>query len=216
MGHFTSNGTGQCQNGSSNLLTSYREQPRSTRTVVAYPRPAFVATKRTSHDPISFNQPVQVFKGHTSCRKKEKGKNGVHGSGGLELVKPAREPASSRLKSCAALKNAPRILPVRRSLLTLEGRKHTMVRDQPQKPLGLGLWFSITGAQQSPGSSTIELPSAFAKSGAYPPDRALRGSPWQCPLLSACHPLPKGIKLKLGRGVHLENTILDQQHPRRV
>ena len=139
MGHFTSNGTDQFQNGSSNLLTPYREQPRSTRIVVAYPRPAFVATKRTSHAPISFNQPVQVFQGHTSCRKKEKGKNGVHSGGGLELVKPAREPASSRLKSSAALKNAPRILSVRRYLLTLEGRKHTMVRDQPQKPPGLGL-----------------------------------------------------------------------------
>ena len=29
--HFTSNGTDQCQNGSSNLLIAYREQPRSTR-----------------------------------------------------------------------------------------------------------------------------------------------------------------------------------------
>ena len=29
-----------------NLLTPYREQPRSTRIVIAYPRPAFSATKR--------------------------------------------------------------------------------------------------------------------------------------------------------------------------
>ena len=34
-----------------------REQPRSTRTVVAYPRPAFSAT----------DQQVQVFQGHTRC-----------------------------------------------------------------------------------------------------------------------------------------------------
>ena len=34
MQHFTSNGTDQCQTGSSNLLTLYREQPRSTRIVV--------------------------------------------------------------------------------------------------------------------------------------------------------------------------------------
>ena len=33
--------------GSSNFLTPYREQPRSTRIVVAYPRPAFSATKQT-------------------------------------------------------------------------------------------------------------------------------------------------------------------------
>ena len=67
---FTSNGTDQCQNGSSNLLTPYREQPRSTRIVVAYPRPAFSATKRTNYTPISFDQQVQVSRGHTSYRKK--------------------------------------------------------------------------------------------------------------------------------------------------
>ena len=48
MRHFARNGIDQCQNGTSNLLfISYREQPRSTRIVVAYPRPAFSATKRT-------------------------------------------------------------------------------------------------------------------------------------------------------------------------
>ena len=31
MRHFTSNGTDQCQNDSSDLLTPYREQPQSTR-----------------------------------------------------------------------------------------------------------------------------------------------------------------------------------------
>ena len=46
-----SNGTDQYQNGSSNLLTPYREQPRSTRIVVASSRPAFSATKRTDYVP---------------------------------------------------------------------------------------------------------------------------------------------------------------------
>ena len=50
------NDTGQCQNGLSNLLTPYRAQPRSTRIVVAYPRPAFSATKRTNHAPINFDE----------------------------------------------------------------------------------------------------------------------------------------------------------------
>ena len=51
-------------------------------------------------------------------------------------MKPAHEPASSRPKPCASLKNAPRILPVRRSLLAIVGRKQTVVRGQlfPQKP----------------------------------------------------------------------------------
>ena len=70
--HSTSNGLDQCQNGPSNPLTSYREESRSTQIVVAYPRPAFSATKRTNHAPTSFDQQVQVSKGHTSCRSKEK------------------------------------------------------------------------------------------------------------------------------------------------
>ena len=47
---------------SSNLLTPYREQPRSTRIVVAtYPRPAFSATKRTNYAPISFDKNKSKF-----------------------------------------------------------------------------------------------------------------------------------------------------------
>ena len=61
----------QCQNGSPNLLTPYRKQPRSIRIVVAYPRPAFSATKRTNYASISFDQLVQVSQGHTSYRNKE-------------------------------------------------------------------------------------------------------------------------------------------------
>ena len=66
MRHFTTIGTDQCRNGSSNFLIPYREQPRSTRIVVAYPRPAFSATKRTNNAPINFDQQeVQVSRGHT-------------------------------------------------------------------------------------------------------------------------------------------------------
>ena len=100
----TSNGTDQYQNGSSNLLTPYREQPRSTRIIVAYPRPAFSATKRTNYAPTSFDQRVQVSQGHTLFKNKENRNTEVHGGGGLELVKLAREPASSRSKPCASLK----------------------------------------------------------------------------------------------------------------
>ena len=64
----------------------------------------------------------------------------------------------------------------------------TVVRDQlfPQKPPGSRFRFSRTGVQPSPGSSTVELPSAFAESGAYPPDREPPGSPRQCSLPLAC------------------------------
>ena len=59
---------------------------------------------------------------------------------------------------------------------------HTFTQLFPQKAPGSRLLFSRTGVQPSPGSSTIELPSAFTESGAYPPDRALPGSPRQCSL----------------------------------
>ena len=100
-------------------LTPYRQQPRSTRIVVAYPRPAFSATKRKNHAPISFDEQAQVSQGHTRHHAEIKKLNtGVHG-GALGLVKLAREPASSHPKLCTSLKNAPRILLVRRFSLAL-------------------------------------------------------------------------------------------------
>ena len=85
-------------------LTPYRKQPRSTWIVVAYPRPACSATKRTNYAPISFDEQLRVSQGHTSYKNKENWNTEVHGGGGLELVKPAHEPASSRPKPCASLK----------------------------------------------------------------------------------------------------------------
>ena len=38
------------------ISQTYREQPRSTRIVVACPRPALSATKRTNHTPIRIDQ----------------------------------------------------------------------------------------------------------------------------------------------------------------
>ena len=52
-------------------FTPYREQPRSTRIVVAYPRPAFSATKSDKHVPTSFDQQFQVSQGYTSYKNKE-------------------------------------------------------------------------------------------------------------------------------------------------
>ena len=124
------------------------------------------------------DQQAQVSQRHTSCRNKENCSTEVHDDGGLEVVKPAREPAFSHSKPCAFLKNAPGSLPVRRSLLALIESKQTVVRDQffPQKLPGSRLWFSGTRVQHSPGSSVIELPPALAESGAYSPDRACYGT----------------------------------------
>ena len=93
-----------------------------------------------------------------------------------------------------------------------------MVRHQlfSQKPPDSRFQFSRAGVQHSPGSSTIELPSNLAGSGAYPPNRALPGSPRQCPLPLACPHLPKSTKLELARGAHLGSIVLNQPYRRRV
>ena len=95
-------------------------------------------------------------------------------------------------------------------LVALVGRKMTtVVRHQlfPQKHPGSSLWFSRTGVQPSPGSSTIELPSAFAESGAYPPDREQPGSPRQCSLPLACRHPPEGHQIGARKRCAPGNTI---------
>ena len=94
----------------------------------------------------------------------------------------------------------------------------TVIRDQlfPQKPPGSRFRFSCTGIQPSPGSSTIELPSAFAESGAYPPDRELPGSPRQCSLPLACRHPPEGHQIGARKRRTPENTILSHPCCRRV
>ena len=132
-------------------------------------------------------------------------------------MKPAREPASSRPKPCASL-NKPTNFARAPLLVALVGRKMTVVRYRlfPQKPPGSRLWFSRTGVQPSPGLSTIELPSAFAESGAYPPGRSLPGSPRQCSLPLACRHPPEGYQIEARKGRTPQNIILSQPCPRRV
>ena len=73
---------------------------------------------------------------HAEIRKRKREK--AHGDGVLELVKPAREPDLAAQSPVHPWKNAPGILPARRSLLALVGRRPTVVRYQlfPQKPPG--------------------------------------------------------------------------------
>ena len=87
----------------------------------------------------------------------------------------------------------------------------------------------ILAHRDSPGSSTIELPSVLAEPGAYSPDRACHGTlvraaaPFQdlrdsqCLLPLSCHHLPKGTELALGRGApgehHLKPTIPPPRQP---
>ena len=94
-------------------------------------------------------------------------------------MKPVHEPASSRPKPCASLKKPHESCPC---AAPCGPRRKKNDRDQTsafpsETSRGSRHRFSRTGVQPSPGSSTIELPSAFAESGAYPSDRALPGSP---------------------------------------
>ena len=58
---------------------------------------------RKNYAPTRFDQQVQDSQGHSLYRNK-KNEIPVHGGGGLELAKPAREPAFSRPKPCASFK----------------------------------------------------------------------------------------------------------------
>ena len=143
----------------------------------------------------------------------------VFDGGGLELVKPAREPASSRPKSCVSLKKKPHeSCPFADPCGRHIGRKMAMVRHQlfPQKPPGSRLRFSRTGIQPSPGLSTIELPPALAESGAYPPDTEVPDSPRQCSLPLACRHPPEGHHIGARKRRTPGNTILSQPYRRRI
>ena len=103
MRYLTRNGSNRYQNGSSNLLTPYREQPPLTRIVISSPRPLFSAAKQTYHAPMRFDQQAHNSQGHTSYRNKENGNIDVYRGASLELVRLAHEPASSLPKPCASL-----------------------------------------------------------------------------------------------------------------
>ena len=62
----------------------------------------------------------------------------------------------------------------------------------------------------------IELPSAFAEPGVYPPGRALPGSPRQCSLPLACRHPPEGHQIGARKRRTPGNTILRQPYRRRV
>ena len=133
------------------------------------------------------------------------------------MVKPAREPASSRPKPCASLKkpheSCPFAAPCGPRRKKNDGGQTSAI---PQKPPGSRFRFSRTGVQPSPGSSTIELPSAFVESGAYPLDRELPGSPRQSPLPLACRHPPEGHQIGARKRRTSENIILSQPYCRRV
>ena len=103
-----------------------------------------------------------------------------------------------------------------------------MARDQLsfQKPPGRSLQFLCIRGQHFPGSSTIELPSVIAESGAYSLDRACHSTlaraaaPYQAfhniaPCLSRAI-TSRRVPNWSSEEAHLVNTTLRQQNHRRV
>ena len=160
-------------------LTPYREQLRSTRIIVAYPRPAFSATNRTNtFQPVFINNSMFLKATHcTKIRKFEIPRSMV-----VEALSCARE-----WKARAGRFLREKLTSDHGHFSSCEGhmeRRTGKIRGAFSKMhRALGGWMlaraPASGVQPSPGSSTVELPSAFAESGAYPPDRELPGSPRQ-------------------------------------
>ena len=80
----TNNGTDQYQNGSSNLFTPYREQPRSTRIVVGCRLPT---TSVFSNKGDKLRSKCLKATHRTKIRKNKIRRSMLHGGGGLQLVK---------------------------------------------------------------------------------------------------------------------------------
>ena len=132
-------------------------------------------------------------------------------------MKPAREPASSRPEPCASLKKPHESCPLAAPCRPRRKKSDRGQRsDFPSETSRFALSIFAHRGQPSPGSSTIELPSAFAESGAYPSGRELPGSPRQCSLPLASRYPPEGHQIGARKRRTPENTILSQPYCRRV
>ena len=134
-------------------------------------------------------------------------------------MKPAREPASSRPKPCTSLKKPHESCPLatpydpRRKKNDRGQRSAFSPSETSQFALSI---FAHRGSALPWLVNNRAVPSAFAESGAYPPDRELPGSPRQCSLPLACRHPPEGHQIGARKRGIPENTILSQPYCRRV
>ena len=107
--------------------------------------------------------------------------------GGLELMKPAREPASSRSKPCASLKNSHESC-----LFAAPPCRPSQEEKRPWSHISFSL-RNLPGRTLDSRAQGFSNPLShrqsscpFTESGAYPPNRVLPDSPRQCSLPLAC------------------------------
>ena len=132
-------------------------------------------------------------------------------------MKPAREPASSRPKPCASLKKPHESCPFATPCGPRRKKNDRGQRSAfPSETSRFALWILAHRGSALPGSSMIELPSAFAEFGADPTDKELPGSPRQCSLPLACRHPPEGHQVGARKRRTPENIILSQPYCRRV
>ena len=156
---------------------------------------------------------LQVSQGHTLYRNKKNRNTEVHGGGGLELVKPAREPASSRPKPCASLKkpheSCPFAAPCGPRRKKIRGQTSAFPSETSRfKPASRAQGFSPLLAHRR--SSCPPLSPNLVRT--HPMEhyyQALRDSV-SCLLRATT--LPKGTKLELGRGAHLGTPSSSANH----
>ena len=119
-------------------------------------------------------------------------------------MKPAREPASSRPKPCASLKKPHKSCPFAAPCGPLRKKNDRgQTSAFPSETSRFKPVILAHGGSALPWLVDNRAALAFAESGAYPPDRALPGSPRQCSLPLGCRHPPEGHQIGLGRGAHL-------------
>ena len=122
----------------------------------------------------------------------------------IKTVKSAREPATSRPKPCASLKKSHEFCPF---AAPCGPRRKKNGRGQTSAfPSETSRFTPLILAHR--GSALAWLVDdraalAFAAFGAYPPDRALPGSPWQCSLPLACRHILEGHQIGAQKGCTL-------------
>ena len=132
-------------------------------------------------------------------------------------MKLAREPASSRPKPCASLKKPHEYCPF--AAPCGPRRKKNNRAQTSAFPSETSRFKPVILAHR--GSALPWLVDDRAalrlrRSGVYPPDRALPGSPRQCSLPLACRHPPKGHQIGARKRRAPGKTILSQPYHRRV